>query len=237
MNIQDFKELISKKEYRFLDFGCSTGSAIDYAYKLFDDSRPGLGLDINKKKIELARENGHDAIAFDILKIPDHKIVEFVTLAHFLEHLPSVTVADQILRKAVTVARKFVFIRQPFFDADGYLAQKGLKLYWSDWKGHMNKMTSLDFYLSLNRMKTEGLLRSFTIHFHNKVASSADQAIHPLSSPIDQHGYDSATHPPKNSEIQLTGVYREIYVLVHIKKVDPSRFSKLNINEKVIFAE
>ena len=237
MNDQDFDKLIAKKEYRFLDFGCSAGNAIDYTYEMFNDSRPGLGLDINNKKINLARANGHDAVAFDILKIPDRKLVEFVTMAHFLEHLPSVRAADQILRKAVAVARQFVFIRQPFFDADGYLAQQGLKLYWSDWTGHMNKMTSLDFYLSLNRMKTEGLLSGFTIHFHNKVASSAHEAIHPLGSPIDQHGYKSATHPPKDNEIRLTSVYREIYVLVHINKIDPSRFSKLNLNEKVIFAE
>jgi len=236
VKIQEFEELIANKDYRFLDFGCSTGSAIDLAYKIFGYSRPGLGLDINEKKISLAKENGHDAIAFDILKLPDREIVEFVTMAHFLEHLPSVSVADQIIRKAVTVARQFVFIRQPFFDSDGYLAKHGLKLYWSDWKGHSNKMTSLDFYLSLNRLKNEGLLNSFAIHFKNKVASSEHQAIHPLGSPIDQHGYDSAIHPPKDISIQLTDVYREIYVLVHIDKVDPSRFDKLDLDEKVIFA-
>lgn len=237
MNVEGFEKLMVEKEYRFFDFGCSKGYGIDYAYQVFDDARSGLGLDISENKIELARENGHDAVVFDILMIPDRKLVEFVTISHFLEHLPSVKIADQFLRKAVTVARQFVFIRQPFFDADGYLAQQGLKLYWSDWRGHPNKMTSLDFYLCLNKMKSEGLLSGFSINFTNKVTSSAHDVIHPLNSPIDQHRYESSVHPHKGKEVWLENVYREIFVLVHINKVDPSRFSKLDLDKKVLSVE
>lgn len=234
MDIQEFKALIKEKKYCFFDFGCSKGDCMDWAYTVFDNARPGLGIDISEPKIEIAKKNGHDAIVYDILKIPDEKLVRFVTLSHFLEHLPSVKAANQFLRKAVLVANEFVFIRQPFFDADGYLAQQGLKLYWSDWHGHSNKMTTLDFYLCLNSMKSEGLISGFSINFNNEIISSAHNAIHPLDSAIDQHAYDPSLHPYKNSEIQLENVFKEIRVLVHVDKINWSRFENLKLGKPVI---
>ena len=237
MRDQDFELLVCKDEYHFFDFGCSTGECIDYAYQTFNNPGTGLGIDISEKKIEMAREKGHAAIAFDILKIPDRKLVEFVTMSHFLEHLPSVKIADQFLRKAVVVAKQYVFIRQPFFDADGYLAQHGLKLYWSDWTGHPNKMTSLDFYLSLKKMKSEGLLSGFSINFVSKIPSSTHYVIHPLNSPIDQHWYDPAIHHHKKNDISLDNVFREIVVLVHVDKVEHSRFEMLSLDKEMISVE
>jgi SAM-dependent methyltransferase len=237
MNIQDFEDQIARKEYKFLDFGCSYGSGMDHTYKIFDGARPGLGLDISEDKIEQARENGHDAMVFDILQIPDRKIVEFVTMTHFLEHLPSVKAADQFLRKAVAVARQFVLVKQPFFDADGYLAHRGLKLFWSDWTGHPNKMTSLDFYLSLNRMKRQELIRGFSIHFVDKIVSSNHPTIHPLDSPVNQQVYDSTVHPIKERGISLDHVFKEIFVLIHIDKVNPLRFGKMDLSNSVLSIE
>ncbi len=235
MEIQDFEGFLTRGGYRFLDFGCSEGGSIEYAYKMFDNAWPGLGIDVNAKKIETAQGHGYDAINFDIMNIPNRKLVDFVTMSHVLEHLPDLKMADQFLRKSVAIARKFVFIRQPFFDADGWLAQRGLKLYWADWQnGHKNKMTSLDFYLTLNRMKSEGILNGFSIYFRDKISTSDHPAIHPINSPGDQHSYQLSLHPPKKMDISLENTFREIFVLVYIDDVNSPYFKNIKLDEKVI---
>ena len=61
------------------------------------------------------------------------------------------------VEKACSISKDFVFIQQPYFDADSYLFKKGLKLFWSDWRGHPNRMTSLDFNLLLRDLKKNPL--------------------------------------------------------------------------------
>src|SRR5690606_876666 len=126
--------------YDFYDFGCSTGANIAYTNGVFPGLR-GLGIDIAAPKVAAALGNGYDAVVFDILELPECKRVSFVTMSHFLEHLPSLSVARPIIAKAISVSRDFVMIRQPWFDADGELLRRGFKFYWSHWSGHRNKMT------------------------------------------------------------------------------------------------
>jgi hypothetical protein len=145
-------------EYDFFDFGCSDGGCINYVQAI-DPSLRGLGIDIDQAKIDKARSKGLDAINADILALPQQKLVKFVTMSHFLEHLPNVMVAEAMIRRAAEVATDFVFVRQPWFDSDPLLLSHDLKFHWSDWTGHPNKMTSLDFYLILRRAMTSGLNR------------------------------------------------------------------------------
>ena len=89
----------------------------------------GLGIDIDHSKIEQTRACGYNAILFDINKIPDEKLVQFTVLSHFLEHVPNWGDVKSFIRKAITISNEFVYIQQPFFDADCYLFDKGLKLF------------------------------------------------------------------------------------------------------------
>ena len=105
-----------------------------------------MSLDINPKKVAAARAAGFDAKVADLTKLDPEDIgtVRFVIMSHFLEHLPDCKAAQACIESACGIAEKFVIIRQPYFDADGYLFSLGLKLYWSDWAGHPYHMSSLE---------------------------------------------------------------------------------------------
>ncbi|MES2508807.1 MAG: class I SAM-dependent methyltransferase [Pseudomonadota bacterium] len=205
--------------YDYFDFGCSTGANIKYMQDVVPNSR-GLGIDIDQRKIKLCRSNGFDAIQCDILKLGQKKMVSFVTMSHFLEHLPNVNLAEAMIRKGIDVAKDFVFIRQPWFDSDGFLLLNDLKFYWSDWRGHSNKMTSLDFYLILKKAFDQKLISGFNIYARLPVAASSDKTIIPLDSPIDQHYYDFGLHGLKNQNISIfPTAYKEIVVTASVNPV------------------
>lgn len=200
----------------FFDFGCSDGANIKYVQSV-DSTMRGLGIDVDQKKIDLATAKGFSAINFDILSLPRHKQVSFVTMSHFLEHLPSVKMAEAMIKRSVDVARDFVLIRQPWFDSDGALLLQDLKFYWSDWHGHPNKMTSLDFYCCLRRALAEGSICSFEIFGRTPVESSTDNSLIPLSAPVDQHRYDRDRHGEKKTGLPLaTTAFSEIVVTVAV---------------------
>lgn len=200
-------------EMDFYDFGCSEGGSISYAMKRFGGRR-GLGIDVDLVKVEAARARGFDAEAIDILALPERKQVRFVTLMHFLEHLDGYATARLMLRKACAVSREFVYVAQPFFDADGELARRGLKLYWSDWRGHTFCMSTLQLQRALESLRCEGLVRGFKIGWHSRIANSADRAVLPLSAPMDQHDYDPARHDAKPLIGFRFAVYRELRAIV-----------------------
>lgn len=178
----------------------------------------GLGIDIDQRKVDQAIARGFCAINFDILKLPRQKKVSFVTMSHFLEHLPSVKMAEAMIERGIDVARDFIFIRQPWFDSDGALLLEGLKFYWSDWRGHPNRMTSLDFYLYLKRALAEGSICGFKIFGRTPVTSSTDSSLIPVSAPIDQHHYDRERHGDKRVGVPLTTTaFKEIVVIASIK--------------------
>lgn len=211
---------MNPSDYDFLDFGCSGGANIRYMKKIVPSIR-GLGIDIDQKKVDLCRSNGFDAINFDILKLDQKRIVNFVTMSHFLEHLPNVNVAEKMIRKGIFVAREFVFIRQPWFDSDGALLLNDLKFYWSDWRGHANKMTSLDFYLILRRAFDLNVISGFDIYARGRVSLSSDSSIIPLSAPSDQHHFDASLHGEKNEEIKIDPTaFKEIVIIASIKPIE-----------------
>lgn len=181
----------------------------------------GLGLDINPQKVELAVAAGRRAVVFDINAIPGRKLVRFTLMSHFLEHVADMVEVRRFIRKACQVSTEFVLIKQPYFDADGYLMRCGLKTYWSDWTGHPNTMSSLALYHILRDLKRRGEIGHYSIHARYPISSSADPAIHPLGSPVNQHDYDPARHPPKRMDIKFQfPVYRETAAWITMKGVD-----------------
>ena len=221
-------------EYDFLDFGCSRGGSIDLAKRLFD-ANSGLGIDIAQNKIKEAIESGHDALLYDIHELPPRPLVRFCVMAHFLEHVPNRMDVIAFLEKAAAISREFIFIRQPYFDADGLLFQRGLKLYWSDWHGHPNAMTTLNFYSILSQMRSRKRIGNFSIHVGGPVTSSDHSAIHPVDSPRNQHNYDALKHPPKPSGIDFGGqVFTETIVLISKPDQDHySSFGKVKFDQTI----
>lgn len=211
----DAHSVASLAGYDFYDFGCSTGGNITHTNSILPQLR-GLGMDIAAAKVALAKDNGHDAIVFDILELPDEKCVDFVTMAHFLEHLPGLDLTRKMVAKAVAVSRDFVLIRQPWFDCDGELLRRGFKFYWSHWLGHPNKMTTLDFHSILSAELEAGRISRFSIHGRNVVKSSQHSSIIPLQAPKDQHQYEREKHGPKAIEDFPFAAYKEIVARVDI---------------------
>jgi hypothetical protein len=204
----------SFRDYDFVDFGCSDGGSFRKAVQWFGGRR-GIGLDINPKKVEKARNNGFHAAVCDIRQlIVKGPQVRFVIAAHFLEHLPGQQDVMQCLRIACRLAREFVYIEYPYFDADGFLFRHGLKAYWSDWRGHTCHLATLELFNILRTLKQETLLRRFAIYAARPIQSSEDNCIHALSSPIDQHEWRAGVHPPKPMIEFDQPVFRETKALI-----------------------
>jgi hypothetical protein len=214
--------------YDFADFGCSSGGNIKFTESVLEGRR-GIGIDIDEKKLEIARHNSCDVINFDILKLPNVKIVDFVTMSHFLEHLHSVKYATDFLCKGINISRSFVHIRQPFFDADGYLMSQGLKLFWSDWRGHRNAMSALDAYKVCRDSLSRGLMKSFAIMGRGPIATSEHDDVVPLTAPVDSQSY-IPTMGLKPNVIFGTPVYQELVIDIVIDDSEDREilFKKLN---------
>lgn len=206
----DYAAEVAAHGFEFLDFGCSHGGSIAHAKKLFDAQGDGLGIDISDAKIRQARKAGHQAVKFDILEIPDQRVVRFVTMLHFLEHTQGYSQARAFIGKACRIVTDFVYIAQPYFDADGQLLQHGLKLYWSDWVGHPYTMSTLDLYRIFREILEVGGISNFTIALFQPIHSSDNEAILPVETGVDQLGFDPSVHPQKPSVDFEFPVYREV---------------------------
>lgn len=215
-----FAEYVERHGFDFADFGCSNGGSLQLGIRRFGGQR-GLGIDISDQKVSACVSQGLDAINYDIHRIPAKKLFRFTLMSHFLEHIPVRKDVAAFLRRACDISTEFVFIQQPFFDCDGYLARHGLKLYWSDWKGHPNHMTSLDLWLLLREIQQSGEAITFSIFGRGKICSSDDHCIIPLGSPTDQHHYDLKKHPAKPPSIQFSElVCKELICIITLQGSD-----------------
>lgn len=205
--------MVDLSQYDFADFGCSNGGSLKFGASLFGGR--GVGLDIDEAKVQKARSNGYDALHADVSALDPATLgrTGFVIMSHFLEHLPKLGVAATCVTSACKVARDFVLIQQPYFDADPYLFNNRLKAYWSDWHGHTLPMTTLQLY-RITRPHIGSLARRVVICGRHRIDSSRSPEIHPLSSPEEQHKWDGDLHPPK-PDIHFTfPVFRETCAII-----------------------
>lgn len=192
-------------EYEFIDFGCSQGKSLRFGIDRIG-ARRGVGIDIDPKKVTATQEQGFDAIQLDVTQLetlPD--CVSFVLMLHFLEHLPGYRLARHCIKSGMMAARDFVMIMQPWFDSDGWLFEHGVKLFWSDWRGHDFTMSQLQLHRALQETHVPCRYR---IYGRRPILDTSDPAVHPLSSPYDQHAYRLDLHGPKpNRPISVTTFY------------------------------
>lgn len=210
--------MIDLKQYDFLDFGCSGGGSIKFASEHLQ-GKSALGLDIDPNKVEAARKQGYECAVADLSKrLKFRNKSRFVIMSHLLEHLPSPIVAAKIIETACVSSRDFIFIRYPWFDSDGMLAQIGVKQFWSDWSGHTNQMTSLELFLILQNLKKREILNAFRIYGHEPVNATNSDCIIPIDAPIDQHHYNEGIHGAKPNQAINFACYREIVAIARINK-------------------
>lgn len=215
MNVQ---QQLSLAGYDFVDFGCGTGGSIEFAINKLGGTQ-GVGLDIDPRKVAESQRRGFAALQADATSLDPKQLgtVRFAVMANYLEKLPNRDLAAKSIQAAVAVANEFVLIRQPFFDADEYLKALGLKLYWSDWRGHKNHMSTLDFRFILDELLHRRKIRRYVLFYRTRIVDSDDPCVHSLSSPREQQAWDATRHPPKPYYKLGFPVYREIGVLIHTR--------------------
>jgi hypothetical protein len=216
-----------ENKFDFYDFGCSSGGNLSFVQNIFPDLL-GLGIDIDPDKISTARNNGLQAILYDILKIDKIKKVDFVTMSHFLEHLNSLEEVSVFVKKAISLSRSFVHIRQPFFDADGVLFQSQLKMYWSDWRGHKNNTTSLDFYKIGRNLLNANLIKSFEIYGRGIIDLKSNDVIGSVLLPRDSGRLPSGSRFGADLQANFN-IFSELVVVYHVNyQLPDSNLMKLN---------
>lgn len=207
---------IDLSRYDVVDFGCSNGLSLQFAFDNLG-CESGIGIDIDPRKVAAARERGFEAEVADLTGAEAFEgRARIAVMSHFLEHVPSAAMAAQIIATAAKVTSEYFLIRQPWFDCDGPLAAMGLKLYWSDWRGHSNHMTSLQLYLALRRLRLAGEIASFSIFGHLPVAHSSHEVIVPLTRPGEGQKYDAEKDAPKPQQDLGFACYREIVALAGV---------------------
>jgi hypothetical protein len=215
---EEYLERLRNGEFDFLDLGCRFGGSVKFGMKYFE-GRSGVGVDIDRDLVIRTWANGEDAIAADALQLalPD-KIVRFVLMMDFLEHLPGFGAAQVCVQEACRTASEFIFVRQPYFDGDGYLFHRKLKFFWSDWEGHPFHMTSLDAHNMLTPLLRNGALKRFALYLSSKVGDSRDPSIHSIWSEKDQHDFDPEVHPPKPFVTFEKPLFRQICFLASMSE-------------------
>lgn len=199
--------MMLEKKYDFIDFGCSKGGSLKFGQEVLGGLN-GIGLDISPSKVEQTRALGFEAAEVDVTQLGSFpNFTRFVTMIDFLEHLPDQFLVKKCVEAACETATDFVFIRQPWFDSDGYLFRNKLKLYWSDWTGHPNTMTSLELHRIMCSIPK---VKRWRIYGKKIITDSSDEAVHPLISSPDQHGWQEGRHEPKPDMVFAEKVFYQL---------------------------
>ncbi|WP_304125712.1 methyltransferase domain-containing protein [Methanosphaera cuniculi] len=240
---------INYDEFDFIDMGCGTADRGYFLAKRVFGAGRCLGVDIDDDKVQIAlREiennpelcENYTVICEDMTNFGGENVKDkfrFATANHFLEHVPGFSVAKDILDAAINASREFVFVRQPWFDNDAELFKMGLKTYYSDWNGHLNPLTSYNFYRMGRDFKLKGSIKDFVILGLTKIQNSSNPIIHPLASPFNEHDYDPIRHPSKDVNIEFEGLYKDICVFFIIDENSPIEdyIERLDVDYEVIY--
>lgn len=202
-------DLVASGRYNYIDFGASNGGSLKFAATAFGGR--GFGVDIDPMKIVKLRSSGLEGIVADATSLElDDDAVDYVTMMHFLEHLPNRRLGEAMIASAVRVARRFVFIVGPDFEDGEYLKEHGFKKYYADWRGHQWHHLAREFASICAKHQQ---CRTFILQtgpFHD----SYDRTIHPVESPGDQGPYDAEKHPPKRFMKFDRKIFSAIMVLI-----------------------
>lgn len=179
------------EHYTFIDLGASSGGSLDWASNVFGGR--GLGVDSDPEKISKLRAKGFDGVVADASQIDaEDNCVKYVTMMHFLEHLPDRDVAAAVIDSAVRLASDFVFMTGPDFDDADYLGENGLRKHYADWTGHLWHHTTKEL---------SSIIRGYgyphCIIQSNPIQDSNHRVVLPLSCPRNHGFYDPGIDPPK----------------------------------------
>ena len=151
----------------FLDLGCSHGGSLIFGKDTLRLGE-GIGVDLDTSQIESARALGLNVIQADCCKLKSvfRDEVDFCLASHFLEHVQNLNTAHKIIYSALSITKKAVFIQQPSFDGMDYFNKMGVKLFFSDWSGHPNMMTTSDWFRIIEQLIDQKMhMTIFSYHY------------------------------------------------------------------------
>lgn len=187
----------------FIDVGSSKGGSVEYCMAKFGNN--GYGIDIDERKVKVAKGAGLDVRHMSIFDVQDR--AKWCTALHVIEHLPSGRDAKAVIDKMLHIGKQ-LYITLPYFDADGYLYRNGLKLFWSDWPGgHTYQPSTLELHNIFRDLGVE-----YKMELHKPILHSNEPELLPLDAPPGQLGYDKSMG--KKREMKLTDVYREVRITI-----------------------
>ena len=135
-----------KKEcYQLIDLGSGEGKFADWAKGVFGFESI-LCIEKEGACRDAVLKRGFSFKQGDVLKPRTLAGLrsDFVTLSHFLEHLPEMKDTERVLRRVVKIARKGIVVSTPVWDCDSVLRLIGARFYWSEWADHTAKITAVE---------------------------------------------------------------------------------------------
>lgn len=213
---------VDLSHYDFLDFGCSTGGSLTHCRKRFK-AGAGLGVDIDPAKIREALANGLDALVADPHGLRGTKLVRFVSMMQFLEHLPSLKEVERAIAKAAELATDFLYIHHPSFEDEHFLLSQGLRLYYHDWHGHRTHVMWSDFSRIFERLD----LLQYHVRPILPIRDSRSPVVIPSGAPRDQHEYDASRHGPKRFVRFPVPVFQHLEIFVALRAFESAEWSTI----------
>lgn len=184
----------------FIDVGSSKGGSVRYARHRFGEN--GYGVDVAKHKVEAAQAAGLDVRWQSIYDVTD--TADWVTILHVVEHLEGREQAYDILHHALTIGRR-LYITLPYFDADVYLYGLGLKLAWSDWRGHRYQPSTMELRCLMRDLRVD-----YELELYKPIPDSQDENVVPFSAPRDTIKYSEQLGD--KPYLTLDNVYKEVRI-------------------------
>ena len=208
----------------FIDFGCGKGETME-RYEYLFEATPVLGIDTWEEHLEEARAKGYNVMNADLTTMSPFDLprVNFATFIHVLEHMPDLATVARVISMACVVSKDFVYIRQPFFDADNYLAELGFKFNWSNWSCHPSHVTTEQFKEIASVLGYE-----CTVSYRTPAHDTHDPNILPLSAPYES-GIFNEYHPEWGEKPYkvLTGVYHETVCIIKLREYSTTEWNNL----------
>lgn len=219
-------ESVDWHRYDFVDLGCGDGGSIRFCQKRFGAGR-GIGIDLDPAKVAKARTAGVDAFQADATQLGGEKQVAFVSMMDFLEHLPSLEVAEEVIRSASAIATDFLFISHPSFEGEEYLETIGLRQYWWHWSGHRNHLHVSDYCTIFDRLG----LRQYLIRYREPILDSMHCSILTSDMPTNQHEFDPTKHRPKPYVRFAQPLWRGQHIYVALRAFAPDEWTGITRSE------
>lgn len=117
--------------------------------------RQPIGLNIEATRLNNMAGAGEACVRMNALEVPDTLSFDFVSMSHFIEHLQSRDQVIQMLDKATRLARRAIWVSGPYFEADAYIREYGVKFVWGDWEDHSSRY-SLGTFIDWLQRQTFG---------------------------------------------------------------------------------